>query len=104
MSTRFAPQFGKEVDKGKSWFRLFFCDGANAITVINNKEDESIKIYKSCRNLRTIFLYFSRLCVLEQYEKCASKVLRRHIVNTHFRYQLRKVEFKVGIFLYWLKL
>ena len=26
------------------------------------------------------------------------------IVNTHFRYQLRKVEFKVGIFLYWRKL
>ena len=25
------------------------------------------------------------------------------IVNTHFRYQLRKVEFKVGIFLYWHK-
>ena len=26
------------------------------------------------------------------------------IVNTHFRYQLRNVEFKVGIFLYWHKL
>ena len=32
----------------------------------------------TCRNLRTIFLYFSRLCALEQYEKCASKVLERH--------------------------
>lgn len=46
----------------------------------------------------------SRFLAMEQPGKCASKVLQRHIVNTHFRYQLRNVEFNVGIFLYWHKL
>ena len=32
--------------------------------------------------------------------KIISKVGMNDIVNTHFRYQLRNVEFKVGIFLY----
>ena len=36
--------------------------------------------------------------------KAISKVYKGGIVNTHFRYQLRKVEFKVGIFLYWRNL
>ena len=36
--------------------------------------------------------------------KVISKVGMNDIVNTHFRYQLRNVEFKVGIFLYWHKL
>ncbi len=61
-AVRFDPKFGKEAYEGLLadclvWIKehlrlsLFFCDGANAITVINSKEDESVKIYKQMMEL-----------------------------------------------------
>ena len=49
-------------------------------------------------------LFFEAWVVAFSGWKAISKVYTAHIVNTHFRYQLRNVEFKVGIFLYWHKL
>ena len=52
-------------------------------------------VVENCERKLPIFLKFS-----ESYPRqlAASKVTSKHIVNTHFRYQLRKVDYRVCIF------
>lgn len=61
-SVRYDPQFGKEsyenlLNECVAWikdklkFSLFLCDHSNAITILNNKDDESVKIYKQMMEL-----------------------------------------------------
>lgn len=61
-SVRYDPQFGKEsyeslLNDCIAWikdnlkFSLFLCDHSNAITILNSKDDESVKIYKQMMEL-----------------------------------------------------